>query len=178
MSLNRDEVFEILKSQRRRMVLYYLRRNGDPVTMPELVEQIAAWENDVEIDEISSQQRKRTYVSLYQTHLPKLADTGLIEYEGDDEDITLTDRAMEIDAFLTPKQTTTYPWRRYYLVLVVLIGALLSVGVFSTQILDSSVLLWISLGIVLGYVMTLAVEYWDHRKERAEIPAELVPQSQ
>lgn len=160
------------------MVLYYLRQHDHSATMDDLAKQIAAWENQVAIEELTSQQRKRVYVSLYQTHLPKLADTGLIEYDADAGDIELTERAMEVDAFLTPKQDSTYPWRRYYLILVILGGIAMSIGVASTPLLGSSMLPWLAVGILAGYLMTTAIEYWNYRKKRSRIPSELVPQNE
>ena len=92
-----DTVFEILSNRRRRLVLYYLREHGGMATMNELSENIAALENDVPVADLTSQQRKRVYVSLYQTHLTKLEETGMIEYDRDEGEVRLTDRADEVD---------------------------------------------------------------------------------
>jgi hypothetical protein len=45
-----DQVFETLSSQRRRMVLYYLRNHDGTATINELAEQIDAWENEIEVE--------------------------------------------------------------------------------------------------------------------------------
>lgn len=174
-ALNSDQTFEILSSQRRRMVLYYLRKHDGSATMSELADQIAAWENDTEIDELTSQQRKRVYVSLYQTHLPKLADTDLVDYDADKGDVRLTDRATEMDAFLSPTQSSEYSWRRHYLGLLLVGGVLMALGVVATPILGQPVLLLLVGGILIGYMATVAVEYWYHRKQQSEVPTELVP---
>jgi len=78
--LGLDEVFEILKNQRRRHVLRYLRETGDPVSLSDLSEQIAAWENDKEPRQISSSERKRVYVGLYQCHLPKMDSMDIVDF--------------------------------------------------------------------------------------------------
>lgn len=75
-----DQVFGILKNKRRRYVLKYLSAAGDEITLSELAEQIAAWECDKEVAQITSQERKRVYVGLYQCHLPKMADVSAITY--------------------------------------------------------------------------------------------------
>jgi len=75
-----DQVFEILKNQRRRSVLRYLRTVEDEVTLGTLAEQIAAWECDKDVTQITSSERKRVYVGLYQSHLPKMDDVGAISY--------------------------------------------------------------------------------------------------
>lgn len=174
--LGSDQIFEILSSRRRRMVLYYLRQHGGSATMDDLAKQIAAWENDTPIDELTSQQRKRVYVSLYQTHLPKLADTSLIEYDADEGDIQLIDRATEMDAFLTPKGTSDYTWRRHYLGLLVLGGVLMALVVFAAPVVGMGPLILLAGTVLLGYLGTVAVEYWYYQKQQSEIPSELVPQ--
>ena len=79
--LPKDVIFGLLSVERRRLVLKYLHDNEGPVTVSDLAEQIAATENDTEVRLISSQQRKRVYVGLYQCHLPKLDDTDVISYD-------------------------------------------------------------------------------------------------
>ena len=175
-SLDPDQVFEILSSRRRRRVLYYLRKHGDTATMNDLAEQVAAWENDVDIDELTSQQRKRVYVSLYQTHLPKLADTGLVDYEVDDGIVTLTDRAAEIDNFLSATPSSSYSWKRHYLVLLIGGAAAIVAGVLATPVVGVGLLLWVAGGLFTGYLTTVLVEYWHYRNQLDQIPAELKPQ--
>lgn len=75
-----DQVFGILKNKRRRYVLKYLSSAEDVITLSELAEQIAAWECDKEVAQITSQERKRVYVGLYQCHLPKMADVSAVSY--------------------------------------------------------------------------------------------------
>lgn len=174
-SLASDQVFEILSSQRRRMVLYYLRDHDGTATMNELAEQIAAWENDVDIEALTSQQRKRVYVSLYQTHLSKLADADLIDYDVDEGDVRLTDQSTEIDAFLKPKRRSSYPWKRHYIGVVLMGGVAMILGMLATTILGTALLVWLAGGLLVGYVATVAVEYWHYREEQAEMPVELVP---
>jgi len=75
-----DQVFEILKNQRRRHVLRYLDAVDGEVPLSELAERIAAWESDKEVGRITSQERKRVYVELYQCHLPKMDDVDAVAY--------------------------------------------------------------------------------------------------
>ena len=79
--LSRDLVFDVLKNRRRRYALHYLRRADESVQLSELAEQVAAWENDIEVDAISAAERKRVYTALYQSHLPKLDDAGYIDWD-------------------------------------------------------------------------------------------------
>lgn len=74
-----DVVFDILKNERRRLVLRYLREHEGPATIGELAEHIAAYENDKTVEALSSDERKRAYVGLYQCHFPKMEDAGVID---------------------------------------------------------------------------------------------------
>lgn len=75
-----DQVFDILQNERRRYVLRYLNDNDDPLSLSDLAEQLAAWECDKDVRDISAQERKRVYVGLYQCHLPKMASASAISY--------------------------------------------------------------------------------------------------
>jgi hypothetical protein len=79
-TLELDQVFEILKNQRRRYVLKYLKEVDDTVSMSDLAEEIAAWENDKEVSQLSSSERKRVYVGLYQCHLPKMDSMDVVSF--------------------------------------------------------------------------------------------------
>lgn len=106
-----DQVFEILKNKRRRFVLRHLEAAEGQVRLSELAEQIAAWENEKEVRQITSQERKRVYVGLYQCHLPKMDDMGVIEFNKPrgivqpGENIDLVRRYLPAD-----EQGTAEPW--------------------------------------------------------------------
>jgi len=76
-----DVTFEVLKNRRRRLVLEYLRDTEDTVTIGELAEHIAAIENDITVKQLNAQQRKRVYIGLYQCHLPKMDDAGVVDFD-------------------------------------------------------------------------------------------------
>lgn len=78
--LHLDQVFGILKNQRRRYVLQYLKESDGEASLSEISEQIAAWENDKDVKQISSSERKRVYVGLYQCHLPKMDGMGIVAF--------------------------------------------------------------------------------------------------
>lgn len=76
-------IFEVLRASRRREVLRYLDAHDGEGTVGTLAEHLAAEENGTEPSLVTSPQRKRTYVALYQIHLPKLDDLGVVDYERD-----------------------------------------------------------------------------------------------
>lgn len=98
--LPKAEVFDILSADRRQEVLKYLDQTDGTVTLGELAEHIASLECNCEVRELSSQQRKRVYVGLYQCHLPKMAEAGVIEFDSDRKTIAATDRTPRLLKYL------------------------------------------------------------------------------
>jgi hypothetical protein len=126
-SLPRDKIFHLLQTQRRRDVLRYLKDNDGPVEMRTLAEQVAAWENDTTVAALTSDERQRVYIALYQSHLPKLAEEGIIEYEKGRGIVERGPVADQFDPYLDapadadpePEDTavdaeTASPWLAYY----------------------------------------------------------------
>lgn len=98
-ALHLDVAFGILQNERRRRVLRYLRDNPT-TTQGDLAEHVAAIENGVPPDSLTSTQRKRVYVSLYQSHLPKLDDVDAIEYDPDRGTVARTSVTDEFLSYL------------------------------------------------------------------------------
>lgn len=74
-----SQIFDVLQNERRRIVIRYLADCDDPVEFTDLVDHVAATAADVE--RIDSTIRKAAYTSLYQSHLPKLEDLGVVTYD-------------------------------------------------------------------------------------------------
>jgi hypothetical protein len=124
--LSKDTIFHILQVQRRRLTLQYLQGETDAVSLRDLAEQVAAWENQMSIVELTSKERQRAYISLYQNHLPTLDTEGIIEYNKDRGTIRRTSRADQFDPYLfdtVPQHSSESSadsalnrrWERYYL---------------------------------------------------------------
>lgn len=78
------EFFDLLSVHRRRHVVEEVAALGpeEEIELGALSNAIAYTENDVpNPGSVTGQQRKRVYVSLYQTHLPKLDEAGMIEFD-------------------------------------------------------------------------------------------------
>jgi DNA-binding transcriptional ArsR family regulator len=112
-ALSEDLIFDVLKNRRRRYTLHYLKQQERPVELSELAEQVAAWENDTTVEGLSANERKSVYTSLYQTHLPKLADAGIVEYNQNRGVVELSGNAAQLEGYLRPQDE--FPWIRYYL---------------------------------------------------------------
>lgn len=141
-----DEIFHILQNERRRMVLEYLQETDDSVRMRDVAEQVAAWENDTTVEELSSDQRQRVYIPLYQSHLPKLDKAGIIDYQQNRGIVERRPLAKQLDYYLnadsgtnasrTDGSVATDGWDDYYigaagLGAVLLLGAVFELPLFS-----------------------------------------------
>ena len=113
--LSLDIVFEILRNERRRLVLHYLRDNDGEATLGQLAEHIAALENDTTVTALNAQQRKRVYVGLYQCHLPKMDDAGVIDFNQSRGTIDLCDTAERLETYLDTDEDTTHITDSHYL---------------------------------------------------------------
>lgn len=136
--LSTDRMFHLLQNERRRLTLEYLQGTEGVVDMREIVENVAAVEYDTQVKQLSSTERQRVYIALYQSHLPKLADSGVIEYDQSRGRVERTELADKLDPYLTNEswaaenESTRPPWDRYYLsasalAMVLLVGAWLNV---------------------------------------------------
>ena len=114
----REVMFDLLGNARRRRALRHLLHDST-ITLTSLSARIAAWENDTTVEDVTSRQRKQVYSSLYQTHVPRLSDHGLVEYDADERVVRLTGDADYIHRFLDVEasQSGSCPraWSRYFL---------------------------------------------------------------
>jgi hypothetical protein len=89
-----NEVYDILRNERRRHVLRYLVDDSETSTIADIADHIA----EIESGESPppSDTRQSVYVSLHQTHLPKLDGLGVVDYDRDDRTVTLLEGADEV----------------------------------------------------------------------------------
>lgn len=159
-SLSQSELYGLLRSSRRRFVLWYLRRVEESVSLGELAERTAAWENEKDISALGSDERKRAYVALYQCHLPKLDEADIIDFDQDRKRVAvgsnydLVERATLTSAAPETEMTSYAP---YYLLLAVssilLLGGAMSLsGPFDTAVIQ------LAFGLIGAYGLLAA---WD-----------------
>lgn len=126
--LPRDEIFDVLSNERRQCILHYLKRHDDRrVELRELVDYVAAWENDTSLEELDSAERKRVYTALRQSHLPKLEEAGVVEYEHMRGEVEMTDEASQVQLYLEFVPHNDIPWSEFYLGLAAVGAALVTV---------------------------------------------------
>lgn len=166
-AIPRDQVFGMLSNRRRRWVLYVLsQQDGDTVDFGTVVDAVSAWEYDVDPAELSWKQRKRIYTALRQSHLPKLDETGIINYDRDRGTVELTDHAQEVQLYLEYVPKNDIPWSYCYLGFSCLglgLGLLSwgSVGPFAG--LSGLMLVWVLVGL---FAVTAVVHTHHSRRNR------------
>jgi len=91
-----EDRFTVLKNERRRRSLRVLEREGGSTTLSRMAERIAGWENGLDPTGLDAQQRKRVYIALYQRHLPRMDDVGVIEFEERSGQVRMTERGRRL----------------------------------------------------------------------------------
>ncbi len=122
-AFSKDEIFHLLQNERRRMVLRYLRGTDEPVRMRDIAEQVAAWEHETTVKELTSTQRQRVYIPLYQSHLSKLDQAGIIDYQQNRGIVERKPLADQVDQYLqvdpsiesVNEQRSDEGWDDYYI---------------------------------------------------------------
>ena len=90
-----DELFSLCSDPHRRIVLSTLLERDRVMTRDELTEAIVVHNHHVAIEEIDDAERSRITGLLHHVHLPKLADSGYLEY---DHQRTLVAPSARLDA--------------------------------------------------------------------------------
>jgi hypothetical protein len=145
--LSETEAYNILRNDRRRHVLDYLRASVGDVALGDLAEWIAERETDQSPPPRSK--RESVYNALHQTHLPKLDDREIVEYDERGKRVALND-TRNLHRYMNVVTDYGITWGEYYrsvglLALLVLLAADLGAPVLSS--VDS--VLWVSLFLVI-----------------------------
>jgi hypothetical protein len=88
--LDEGDIHDVLRNERRRHTLELLRDNGETSSVRDLSEEVAALETGESPPPRNI--RQSVYVSLHQTHLPKLDDLGIAVYDADAYRDSIADR--------------------------------------------------------------------------------------
>jgi len=111
-ALDQDVAHEILRCDRRRLTLECLRQRLNPISLRTLSERVA----ELETGESPPPRdlRKSVYVSLHQTHLPKLEDVGVVEYDKQSKEVVLAKHARAFDPYIDVTNPFGITWGIYY----------------------------------------------------------------
>lgn len=160
-TLAEDEVHDILRNGRRRRLIQELRNSLGEVTLRDLAEVIA--EAETSQSPPPRDIRHSVYNSLHQTHLPKLDEEGIIEYDADRKTILLTEEIYHIDVYMGVTTKYGITWSQYYRTLGIvafIITLLAAADVPFISTLDTT--LWIG-GFLGSFILSTAVQLWPRR---------------
>lgn len=159
---SRDTTLEVLSNRRRRYAIHFLKQRQKGVTVSELAEHVASWENEKAIDALTHQERKRVRNALRQFHLPKMGDYGFVSYDSDRGTVELTAAAAEANFYVDSITGGEVPWGVYYLLLsavsVLCLGGLWA-GLYPFVLLPPS--LW-SVFFVTAFAVSSIGHFYDN----------------
>lgn len=161
--LSLDDLLKLVQNQRRRRILLYLASHDEPVSIDEVAKDLAVQEYDCPEEGPTSTQRKRMYVGLYQGHLPKMDDLGVVEFDKEEGQIESGPHGPHAQRFVKRATGNGPDWPLYYLCL-----AALATGLFAVATLWSatSPAADIVLAVVLGLIGLTAVWQLYHSDVR------------
>ena len=161
-NLDKDDIFDLLKNSRRRSTIQYLREHGGSAELKDIAEHIAAEENDTTVRQLSSDQRKRVYIGLYQCHLPKMDKLGVVEYDKNRGTIELQESVTQLLQYIEAaeekegvERTWAVPAAAACLAVVVSLGTF-GVGPLSTVPPTG----WTLISVV-GIAAIVGFQYWN-----------------
>lgn len=160
-STDTKQIHDVLRNDRRRLALQYLKQRLEPVEVSELSEHIAELEVDESPPPRSSIQS--VYNSLSQTHLPKLEKLGFVEFDRDRNLVSLRETAREIDVYMNVITPLGITWESYYRILGVV--GLVAVVAADTDLaflagVDS---LPFATAFLFAFVLSISYQLWSLR---------------
>jgi len=160
-----DECFDLLSNHRRRCTLHYLHNNGGVATIQELSEQIAAWENEKPVGEVTHRERKRVYTSLQQVHLPRMDEVDVVRFDDQQGVVEIGPAAADLDIYLEVVEGRDVPWSTFYVGLTLV--NLLVFGVFVLGLVPLMGIpdIGITLFVVTTYLVTALAHVYVTRSE-------------
>ncbi len=171
--LTKGDIFDVLRNKRRRYLLHYLLAHDPPVELGELATRIAAWEYDTPLEAVSSEQRKRVYTTLQQTHLPKLDEADIVEFDSDRGLISRTEHTDKLNVYLEIVPHNEFPWREYYLSLGAVSSGL--VAAVWANIYPFTMVSDVAWAGVIAVVLTLSAGMHVYTERRMRLGAEELP---
>ena len=113
--LPKDDLYEVLANRRRRYTVHALEGSDEPMEIGDIAEKIAAWENGIEETRVSYDERKRVYTALQQSHLPKMDQKGVVDFDKNRGTVEPTSALRDVDVYMDIVHKGEIPWSQYYL---------------------------------------------------------------
>ncbi|WP_137287428.1 DUF7344 domain-containing protein [Halorussus salinisoli] len=98
-SLTTDQAFDLLGDGQRRRALAALRESDGAMSLTDLAAETVARVEDVDPSEVTADQRERTATMLHHSHLPRLEDAAVVEYDPATGEVELTGVAVDLEPY-------------------------------------------------------------------------------
>jgi hypothetical protein len=95
-----DALFEALSAERRRYAMYCVSDCDGYIERHEVARVVGGWELNCAPSEVPEETFKRLLSELHHTHLPKLSDAGLVDYDLRTGDVSPTAALAGADDYL------------------------------------------------------------------------------
>jgi hypothetical protein len=157
-SLPENVIHDVLSNSRRKNALRELRTRGGAVSVRELSEAIAA-------DETGEHPaprcvRESVYASLHQTHLPRLHELGVIEYDRTRKEVRACRGARDVERYMTVVAGYGFTWTELYQMLgVVTLCVVLAAQLDAPVVGAVDPLLWTS-GALAAFAVVTVAQLW------------------
>lgn len=145
--LNETEAYNILRNDRRRHVIRYLQTRVGDVPLGELAEWIA--ERETETSPPPRKKRESVYNALHQTHLPKLDEQKIVDYDRRGKRVELND-TRNLHRYMDVVMEYGITWGEYYRTIgLTALLVVLAVQLDAPLLSQVDPLLWVSGFLVL-----------------------------
>lgn len=165
--LTQAKLFDVFSNARRRRTVQFLKRQGGSCDLAPLVEQVAAWENDTDPDDVTRTQRRRVYISLYQTHLPMLEDHGIVDWDPDGHEIELLPSEDRFEPYLDRHLEDQRQWHRLYAAVTAVGVVAFGLSALAVGPLTTAAAPVVALGLCLAVLVLSVVQHVSRRPELA-----------
>ena len=154
--LSKSDIFGVLQNDRRRCVLEILHSKGSQ-SVRSLSEEIARLESGTE--DPKSNVRKSIYVSLLQTHIPKMESLGVVTYNREQDLVELLPTSHDFDIYMETVKKGDIPWSQFYI-------GLSALAVVGSVTIYAGLFEWVSSSqwmlVTSGLFMTSSVAHMRH----------------
>ncbi|MFO7926669.1 MAG: DUF7344 domain-containing protein [Halobacteriota archaeon] len=110
--LDEAMIHDVLRNDRRRLVIETLREGEGTEAVSDLADIVATRESGD--DPPRKNKRQSVYVSLHQTHLPKLDTLDIVEYDPDRGRVRLLNRVEEVEVYMEVVPEYGLSWGEFY----------------------------------------------------------------
>lgn len=156
-----ETVHEVLRNHRRRLTLKYLKKRLEPVSVRELSERIA--EIEANVTPTPRDLRQSVYNSLHQTHLPKLDDFGIVNYDKDRKMVFLEEGAKELDVYMGISTPFGITWATFYRTIGVMSLLLIVLAETNVPVVSALDPVVVATVFLLGFACSTAYQLWTRR---------------